>query len=162
MQLQINGQAYEVADEPDRVLLWVLRDELKLRGTRFSCGGGTCGSCMLLIDGQAKRACQMLISPLVGRQISTIEGLTHPSGAGPHPLQTAWDAAGMPPCVRCRPAVTMTAAGLLAKNPHPTPADVDRALSDHTCWCYRHGQLRSIILAAAAELNGDAPAQAAG
>jgi isoquinoline 1-oxidoreductase alpha subunit len=147
MDLLVNGQNYTVPDEPERPLLWVLRDELKLRGTRFSCQGGTCGSCTVQIDGVARRSCQTPVSALAGRAVTTIEAL-----AG-HPLQAAWDAAEMPPCGRCRPGVTVMAAALLARTPHPSAAEVDAALLDHQCWCYRASQLRGIILAAAATLT---------
>ena len=121
----VNGQEYETQSTHDTPLLWVLRDELGLTGTKFGCGEGRCGACTVLVEGEAVRSC---ITPLLaaeGRAITTIEGLAPPGEA--HPLQTAWMEQQVAQCGYCQPGMIMTAAALLAQYPYPTYADFDLA-----------------------------------
>ncbi|HEY4688917.1 MAG TPA: (2Fe-2S)-binding protein [Anaerolineae bacterium] len=147
--LAVNGQSYTVEAGPDTPLLWVLRDTLGLTGTKFSCGIGECGACTVHIDGEAVRSCITPVSTADGKSIVTIEGL---SPDGTHPLQQAWLAENVPQCGYCQPGQIMTAAVLLAKNAHPTDADIDAAMSDVLCRCGTYQRIRRAIHRAAGEV----------
>lgn len=147
--LQVNGQAYTVDAEAQMPLLWVLRDLLGLTGTKFSCGMGLCGSCTVLIDGEPIRSCVTLIENVAGKTITTIEGL---SPDGSHPLQKAWLDEHVTQCGYCQPGQIMNAAALLQKNPHPTDADIDHAMSDVLCRCGTYQRIRKAIHRAAEEV----------
>ena len=147
--LQINGQAFTVQAEAQMPLLWVLRDLVGLTGTKFSCGMGLCGSCTVLIDGEPTRSCVTLMESVVGKTIITIEGL---SPDGSHPLQKAWMEEHVTQCGYCQPGQIMNAAALLLKNPHPSDADIDTAMSDVLCRCGTYQRIRKAIHRVAEEV----------
>src|SRR5919109_1152862 len=130
--LTVNGKAASVNAEPDTPLLWVLREHLKLTGTKFGCGSGLCGACTVHIDGKAVRSCQTAISQVQDKKVTTIEGL---SADSTHPLQKAWIAEQVPQCGYCQSGQIMAAAALLAKTPRPTDDDIDTAMTGNICRC---------------------------
>jgi len=132
-RLTVNGVDHEVALRPDRHLLYVLREELGLTGTKYGCGEGECGACKVLLDGVAVRACQTPLGEAVGHSVTTIEGLAH--GEELHPVQRAFLEAGAFQCGFCTPGMIMAAAALLARNPHPTDAEVRAGLDGNLCRC---------------------------
>jgi aerobic-type carbon monoxide dehydrogenase small subunit (CoxS/CutS family) len=140
--LLVNGRRQEVRATPETPLLWVLRDELGLTGTKFGCGQSLCGACTVHLDGQAVRSCQTPVSEAAGHRITTIEGL---SAAGEHPLQKAWIAEEVPQCGYCQSGQLMAAAALLAKNPRPSDADVDDAMKGILCRCGTYNRIRRAI-----------------
>jgi aerobic-type carbon monoxide dehydrogenase small subunit (CoxS/CutS family) len=140
--LQINGQAYTVEAEAQMPLLWVLRDLLGLTGTKYGCGAGLCGSCTVLMDGEPIRSCITLVENTTGKAITTIEGLSPDIS---HPLQKAWLEEHVSQCGYCQPGQIMNAAALLKKNPHPSDADIDAALSDVLCRCGTYQRIRKAI-----------------
>jgi isoquinoline 1-oxidoreductase alpha subunit len=148
LTLKVNGEEYTVDVDPDTPLLWVLRDTLGLTGTKFSCGVGLCGACVVHLDGAPVRSCVTPASEVAGRSITTIEGL---SPDGSHPLQRAWIAEDVPQCGYCQPGQIMTAAALLAENPHPSNADIDAAMSGNLCRCGTYQRIRRAIHRAAEE-----------
>ena len=145
-KLTVNGQSKTVDVPADMPLLWVLRDVLNMKGTKFGCGIGACGACTVHVDGQARRACQTQISAVGNAKITTIEGL---STDGSHPLQKAWMALDVPQCGYCQPGQMMSAAVLLAKIPRPTDGDIDDAMSGNICRCGTYQRIRSAIHRAA-------------
>lgn len=145
-QLTINGTQKTVAVAADTPLLWVLRDQLHLVGTKFGCGIGQCGACTIHLDGEPTRACQIPIAKVGQRQITTIEGL-HPKHA--HPLQQAWQELDVPQCGYCQAGQIMTAAALLKKSPHPSDAEIDQALDGNLCRCGTYLRIRAGIHRAA-------------
>ena len=148
--LLVNGASVEVDADPDTPLLWVLRDHLNLTGTKFGCGVAQCGACTVHLDGEAARSCTWLVKDVVGRRITTIEGL---SDDGSHPVQRAWMEEQVVQCGYCQPGQIMSAAALLERTPHPTDADIDTAMAGHICRCGTYQRIRRAIHAAA----GDAP-----
>jgi isoquinoline 1-oxidoreductase alpha subunit len=144
--LTINGQQKSFNGDPQTPLLWYLRDELGMTGTKFGCGAGLCGACTVHRDGQAVRACQTAMGTLAGRQIVTIEGL---SADGSHPVQQAWMKANVPQCGYCQSGQIMQAAALLKTNPHPADQDIDNAMSGNICRCGTYQRIRAAIKAAA-------------
>src|SRR5450432_3111790 len=125
IQLNVNGRVQNVDVEPEMPLLWVLRDELKLAGTKYGCGIAQCGACTVHIDGQAVRSCVTPVSSLAGKSVTTIEGL---SADGTHPVQVAWTEADVPQCGYCQSGQIMAAAALLAKKAKPTDGDIDEVM----------------------------------
>jgi isoquinoline 1-oxidoreductase alpha subunit len=146
--LQVNGQTYPLEADGQMPLLWALRDLLNLTGTKFSCGEGLCGSCTVLMDGAAVRSCITPLSSAAGKSIVTIEGL---SADGTHPLQRAWQEERVSQCGYCQPGQIMNAAGLLSKNPNPTDADIDAAMTGNLCRCGTYDRIRKAIHRAAQE-----------
>jgi len=144
--LTINGQVQHLDVEPDTPLLWALRDTLKLTGTKFGCGQALCGACTVHVDGEATRSCVLPVSAVVGRKITTIEGL---DPKGEHPVQKAWIAHDVPQCGYCQSGQIMSAAALLARNPKPTDADIDSAMSGNICRCGTYNDIRAAIHTAA-------------
>ena len=142
--LDINGKSVSVTAADDTPLLWVLRDELGLTGTKYGCGIAQCGACTVHIDGQPARACQTPISAIAGMKVTTIEGL-----GGHHPVQQAWVKADVPQCGYCQSGQIMSAAALLAEKKHPTDADIDAALSGNICRCGTYQRIRAAIKDAA-------------
>ena len=128
--LFVNGEMHQVDVNPEVPLLWVLRDFLGLTGTKFGCGQGLCGSCTVHLDGEAVRSCITSVSAAANRIITTIEGL---SVDGDHPVQQAWLAEKVPQCGYCQPGQIMTAAALLSRNPLPSDAEIDAAMSGNLC-----------------------------
>jgi len=140
--LNVNGQEHTVDVDPETPLLWVLRDTLGLTGTKYSCGIGLCGACAVHLDGEVARSCTVSVSDAAGREVVTIEGL---SSDGSHPVQQAWIAEKVTQCGYCQPGQIMAAAALLAKNPRPTDADIDAAMSGHLCRCGTYQRVRRAI-----------------
>jgi aerobic-type carbon monoxide dehydrogenase small subunit (CoxS/CutS family) len=150
--LRINGKSYEV-DLPGRMpLLWVLRDELGLTGTKYGCGRGLCGTCTVLIDGQPVRSCLEPLSAAAGKEITTIEGL---SETGDHPVQQAWLEEEVSQCGYCQPGFIMATVGLLRDSPAPSDADIDEALSGVLCRCGTYQRIRKAIHRAAELVRAD-------
>jgi isoquinoline 1-oxidoreductase alpha subunit len=145
LELQVNGKAYRVEVEPSTPLLWVLRDELDLTGTKFGCGVGACGACTILMDGLATRACVVPVSAVAGKSVTTIEGL---SSDGSHPVQQAWLAESVPQCGYCQSGMMLAAVALLKRKPQPTDADIDTAMTN-ICRCGTYNRIRRAIHAAA-------------
>jgi isoquinoline 1-oxidoreductase alpha subunit len=146
--IYVNGTVREVDATPETPLLWVLRDALSLTGTKFGCGVGTCGSCTVLLDGEPVQSCQVPVSAVGKRRITTIEGL---SPDGSHPVQRAWVADEVPQCGYCQPAQIVAATALLARKPHPTDADIDDAMYGILCRCGTYERIRRAIHRAAKE-----------
>jgi isoquinoline 1-oxidoreductase alpha subunit len=142
--LDINGREVSVSAAADTPLLWVLRDELLLTGTKYGCGIAQCGACTVHLDGQARRSCQTPISALAGVKITTIEGL-----GGSHPLQAAWVKHDVPQCGYCQSGQIMSAAALLAQTPKPTDKDIDDAMNGNICRCGCYQRIRAAIKDAA-------------
>ncbi|HVA37867.1 MAG TPA: (2Fe-2S)-binding protein [Candidatus Dormibacteraeota bacterium] len=145
--LSINRQRHDVDVPGQMPLLWVLRDVVGLTGTKFGCGAGICGTCAVHLDGAAVRSCTLSVSQAVGREITTIEGLSRDGGQA---LQRAWIAEQVPQCGYCQPGQLMTAAALLAKNPKPSDAEIDQAMTN-LCRCGTYLRIRAAIHRAAAE-----------
>ncbi len=146
MLLNINGKDYQVSSAPDTPLLWVLRDELGLTGTKYGCGIGFCGTCTVLIDGSAQRSCLLPASGLGNSKIVTIEGL---SADGMHKVQNAWMEAGVTQCGYCQPGQILMAVSLLSRKPKPTDGDIDSAMSRNICRCGTYNKIREAIHIAA-------------
>ncbi|MEO0601396.1 MAG: (2Fe-2S)-binding protein [Myxococcota bacterium] len=144
----VNGRPYEVDVEPEMPLLWVLREVLKLRGTKFGCGIAQCGACTVHVDGQAMRSCVLPIAAVEGLEVGTIEGLGSPEE--PHPIQQAWLDLQVPQCGYCQPGMQMAAAALLAENPEPTDQDIDRSVTN-ICRCGCYERIRQAIHRSAKE-----------
>ena len=145
LQLEVNGKAYRVDVESDTPLLWVLRDNLHLTGTKFGCGVGACGACTVLIDGQATRSCVQPVGAAAGKAVTTIEGL---SSERSHPVQLAWLEASVPQCGYCQSGMILAAVALLRHKPQPTDADIDAAMTN-LCRCGTYNRIRQAIHAAA-------------
>ena len=146
LTLMINDEKRALEVSPDTPLLWVLRDDLGLTGTKYGCGIGACGACTVHLDGEAVRACQTPVSALAGKNITTIEGL---SGKGDHPVQKAWLEAQVSQCGYCQSGQIMSAAALLAKTRNPDDAQIDSAMSGNICRCASYQQIRAAIHIAA-------------
>jgi len=142
--LTINGRSQTVQADPDTPLLWVLRDELKMTGTKYGCGIAQCGACTVHLDGAAIRSCQTPIGVIGAAKITTIEGL-----GGSHPLQTAWVQHDVPQCGYCQSGQLMSAAALLATKPHPSDDDIDAAMTGNICRCGTYQRIRAAIKTAA-------------
>ena len=146
IRLMVNGRTHSVDVDPETPLLWILRDTLGLTGTKYSCGAGLCGACTVHLDGEPARSCQVTVAQVAGRRITTIEGLSPDRS---HPLQKAWLEEQVPQCGYCQSGHLMAAAALLAQNPRPSDADIDRALSANLCRCGTYPRIRRAIHAAA-------------
>lgn len=140
--LTINGTAHELDVEPETPLLWVLRDNLGLTGTKFGCGIAQCGVCTVHLDGRPVRACNTTIASAVGHEITTIEGLSPDAS---HPVQRAWIEHTVPQCGYCQSGQIMAAAALLARTPNPSDADIDTAMAGHLCRCGTYPRIRKAI-----------------
>ncbi|MBT9459198.1 MAG: (2Fe-2S)-binding protein [Burkholderiaceae bacterium] len=144
--LNINGQTRQADVDADTPLLWVLRDELQLCGTKYGCGKGLCGACTVHVDGQAQRSCQLPVAGLAGKRVTTIEGL-HPQGK--HPLQQAWIRLDVAQCGYCQCGQIMQAAALLKAKPRPTDTEIDEAMAGNLCRCGTQLRIRAAIKAVA-------------
>jgi isoquinoline 1-oxidoreductase subunit alpha len=144
----INGKAANVSAEPDTALLWVLREHLKLTGTKFGCGSGLCGACTVHIEGKAVRSCQIQLSDVQGKKVLTIEGLS-PNGS--HPLQNAWIAEQVPQCGYCQSGQIMQAAELLERTKQPTREQIVAHMDGHICRCGTYPRIIRAIQRAARE-----------
>lgn len=145
-RLSVNRRQYEVDADPATPLLWVLRDDLQLTGTKFGCGVAQCGACTVHVDGDAVRSCVMPLSAAAGKEITTIEGLSKDLS---HPLQQAWIAEDVPQCGYCQSGQIMCAAVLLAHNPNPTDKDIDDSMTGCVCRCGTYNRIRRAIKRAA-------------
>lgn len=158
ISFQVNGRPQIVDTDPDTPLLWVLRDNLNLTGTKFGCGIGQCGACTVHLDGNPTRSCSIAISDVAGKSVTTIEGL---SANRTSAIQQAWIAEQVPQCGYCQSGQIMAAAALLAKNARPSDAAIDRAMSGNICRCGTYLRIRRAIHRAAGQLNaGNAPGAA--
>jgi isoquinoline 1-oxidoreductase alpha subunit len=140
--LDVNGKQRTVDVDDDTPLLWLLRDNLGLTGTKFGCGVGICGACTVLEGAQGVRACQVIAKDVVGKRFTTIEGL---SKDGSHPCQRAWLDEDVAQCGYCQSGMIMEACALLAKKPHPTDSDIDAAIAEHVCRCGTYVRIRKAI-----------------
>jgi aerobic-type carbon monoxide dehydrogenase small subunit (CoxS/CutS family) len=147
LQLQVNGKRYTVKYPGDTPLLYVLRDELGLTGTKYGCGEGQCGACTVLLGGAPRRSCQIAVSAAAGRPITTIEGLEQNGKL--HPVQQAFLDAGAFQCAYCTSGMIMSSVGLLKTNPSPSPADVVQGLQGNMCRCGTHPRVVEAVLNAA-------------
>ena len=152
ISFEVNGQQKSVDVDPQTPLLWVLRDALNMTGTKYGCGIAACGACTVHIDGQPARSCSYPVSGVAGKKITTIEGL---SADRSHPVQKAWIEEEVPQCGYCQSGQIMTAVAFLKKNPKPTAADVDAAMSNNICRCGTQQRMRAAILKAAEAMNGN-------
>ena len=146
VNLTVNGTARMFDGDEDMPLLWYLRDDLRLTGTRFGCGAGLCGACTVHLDGTAVRACQTPLKTVNNKKVVTIEGL---SPNGTHPVQAAWEKHNVAQCGYCQTGQIMQAASLLTRTPNPTDADIDRAMQGNICRCGTYQRIRAAIKTAA-------------
>jgi isoquinoline 1-oxidoreductase alpha subunit len=146
LTLNINGKPEKVDVEPETPLLWVLRDNIGLTGTKYGCGIARCGACTIHVDGQAMKACQLQASAAAGKQITTIEGLSPDSS---HPVQKAWVEIGVPQCGYCQSGQIMAAAALLARRRNPTDTEIEDAMADNLCRCGTYLRIMQAIRRAA-------------
>jgi len=146
IRLTVNGKAHNVDVEPDTPLLWVIREQIGLTGTKYGCGIGRCGACVVHLDGKPVHACGVPVSEVSGARITTIEGLA--SGSKLHRVQRAWLENDVPQCGYCQSGMIMAAAALLARKPHPSDADIDAAITN-ICRCGTYQQVRAAIHMAA-------------
>ncbi len=144
--LNINGKQQQVEAAPETPMLWVLRDHLKMVGTKYGCGIAQCGACTVHLDGIAMRSCQLPVSKMEGKKITTIEGL---SENGTHPVQQAWITHDVPQCGYCQAGQIMSAAALLKDNPNPNDADIDVAMNGNICRCGTYTRIKAAIKTAA-------------
>ncbi len=158
INLKVNGQAKALDVPADMPLLWALRDELDLKGTKFGCGISQCGACTVHVNGVATRSCTTKAAAAQGSEITTIEGL---SADGTHALQRAWEELDVPQCGYCQAGQIMAAASLLAKNAKPTDADIDTAMARNLCRCATYHRIRQAIHRAAA-IKAESPAVGGG
>ena len=149
-RFSINGKTVDARAESDTPLLWVIRDEIGLTGTKFGCGAALCGACTVHVDGTPVRSCQTPLSAVEGKKVSTIESLSRNNS---HPLQKAWIAHDVPQCGYCQSGQLMSAAALLAKNKNPSDADIDAAMSGNICRCGTYPRVRAAIKDAAASMR---------
>lgn len=152
-ELSINGESVSIPAEvsPDTPLLWVLRDELGLTGTKFGCGMGLCGACTVHVEGQPVRTCVTPLSAVLGKAITTVEGVGHDRVG--HAVQQAWLALGVPQCGYCQAGQIMSAVALLRQSPHPSDDDIDGAMAGNLCRCGTYLRIRAAIHRAAEQLR---------
>jgi isoquinoline 1-oxidoreductase subunit alpha len=151
--LTVNGKTRQIDAPPDMPLLWAIREQIGLTGTKFGCGTGQCGACTVHVDGKAVRSCTVAVRDMVGKKITTIEGLSDKTD---HPVQKAWIEIDVPQCGYCQSGQIMSAAALLAEKPSPTDADIDRAMSGNICRCGTYVRIRAAIHRAAQISKGGA------
>ncbi|MEQ1884928.1 MAG: (2Fe-2S)-binding protein [Bryobacteraceae bacterium] len=155
-KLSVNGKAQTVDASPEMPLLWVLRDILNMKGTKFGCGAGLCGACTVHVDGTAVRSCQTPISRAADKKVTTIEGL---SADGSHPVQQAWLEIDVPQCGYCQAGQMMTASALLAKNPKPNDAEITTAMNGNLCRCGTYLRIRKAVHRASTILTSQSNAK---
>ena len=147
----VNGRAVNVTADPDKPLLWVLREDLELTGTKFGCGMALCGACTVHVDGSPVRSCVTPVTAVEGRRVTTIEGLAR--GGRLHPVQEAWIEQDVPQCGYCQSGQVMSAAALLAAQKSPTDDDIDAAMSGNICRCGTYQRIRAAIKQAATRMG---------
>ena len=150
LEFELNGKVRSVEADSSTPMLWVLRDDLGLMGTKFGCGVGECGACTIHVDDVPRRSCLLPVAAVQGRRIRTIEGL---ADDGPHPVQAAWVAEQVPQCGYCQSGLLMTAAALLNRKVSPTDRDIDQAFRGHLCRCGTYARVRSAIHRAARKVR---------
>lgn len=150
ISFNLNGTTVSVNAEPDTPLLWVIRDEVGLTGTKFGCGAALCGACTVHLNGSPIRSCQTPVSAVSGKKVATVESL---SSDNSHPLQKAWVKHQVPQCGYCQSGQLMSATALLAKNKNPSDSDIDNAMSGNLCRCGTYNRIRAAIKDAAAEMR---------
>jgi len=150
ISFNLNGTTVNVQAEPDTPLLWVIRDEVGLTGTKFGCGAALCGACTVHLNGSPIRSCQTPVSAVAGKSVATVESL---SADNSHPLQKAWVKHQVPQCGYCQSGQLMSATALLAKNKNPSDSDIDNAMSGNLCRCGTYNRIRAAIKDAAAEMR---------
>ena len=150
VNFNLNGKATTAQAEPDTPLLWVIRDEIGLTGTKFGCGAALCGACTVHLDGKPVRSCQTPLSAVEGKRVATIESL---SSNNTHPLQVAWIKHDVPQCGYCQSGQLMSAAALLSTNKNPSDKDIDEAMSGNICRCGTYGRIKAAIKTAAADMR---------
>ncbi len=150
ISFNLNGSTVNVSAEPDTPLLWVIRDEVGLTGTKFGCGAALCGACTVHLNGSPIRSCQTPVSAVAGKNVATVESL---SADNSHPLQKAWIKHQVPQCGYCQSGQLMSASALLAKNKNPSDADIDAAMRGNLSRCGTYTRIRAAIKAAAAEMR---------
>jgi isoquinoline 1-oxidoreductase alpha subunit len=148
VKLDINGHTFDIDAPADTPLLWILREEVGLTGTKFGCGRALCGACTVHVDGEARRSCVLAVGDVVGKKVTTIEGLAGPGGAL-HPVQEAWVHENVPQCGYCQSGQIMSATALLRKVRAPTDADIDAVMSANLCRCGTYPRIRAAIHRAA-------------
>jgi len=148
-KLNVNGREYNVEADPATPLLWVIRDNIGLTGTKFGCGMAQCGACTIHLEGNATRSCVLPVSAVVGKSITTIEGLSESSS---HPLQKAWIEEQVPQCGYCQSGQIMTAAAFLKTTPKPTESQVETAMQGNLCRCGTYSRIKRAILRASKEV----------
>lgn len=158
IQLTVNGKKQQFEGDPEMPLLWYLRDEINLKGTKFGCGMGLCGACTVHVNGQPTRACLTPVSAVASKSVKTIEGL---STDGTHPVQVAWQELDVPQCGYCQAGQIMSACALLAKKAKPTDADIDDAMNGNLCRCGTYLRIRQAVHKAA-ELSASTAAKPSG
>ena len=147
MKIKINGKISDINVPEETPLLWVIREELGLLGTKFGCGKALCGACTVHVDGKAKRSCVTAVADAVGKEVTTIEGLPSSESAGElHPLQRAWIEENVSQCGYCQTGQIMSAAALLKHKPHPTRREIDAVMSANLCRCGSYPRIRRAIL----------------
>jgi isoquinoline 1-oxidoreductase subunit alpha len=151
--LTVNGKTRQIDAPPDMPLLWAIREQIGLTGTKFGCGAAQCGACTVHVDGKAVRSCNVAVREMVGKKITTIEGLSDKTD---DPVQKAWIEIDVPQCGFCQSGQIMSAAALLAEKPSPTDADIDRAMSGNICRCGTYVRIRAAIHRAAQIKKGGA------
>ena len=149
IEFTLNGQPVVFRGDPNIPLLWAVRDDFKLKGSKFGCGAGLCGACTMHVDGKAVRTCVLPVANVAGKSVTTIEGLGNPNGM--HPLQQAWVDHNVPQCGYCQSGQIMSAAALLAQNPGATADDVDNAMSGNLCRCGCYPRIKVAVLSVAEE-----------
>lgn len=152
MELVVNQKHYRLVVDPERMLLWVLRDELELTGTKYGCGEGQCGACTVLIEGAAVRSCIMRVGAAAGKEITTIEGLEQNGKL--HPVQDAFIQADAMQCGYCTPGMILASIGLLKKKPQPSEAEIRRALEGNICRCGTYPRIIAAVQMAAGQNSG--------
>ncbi len=148
--LKVNGKTVDVVADDDTPLLWVLRDELNLAGTKFGCGIGQCGACTVHVDGEATRSCLLPAAAMEGKEITTIEGLATDDKL--HPVQEAWKEVDVPQCGYCQAGQIMTASAFLSKNPAPTNDDIRQAMNGNICRCAAYNRIEKAVAIASKNL----------
>jgi isoquinoline 1-oxidoreductase subunit alpha len=146
IKLKINGKNHSFDGDPEMPLLWALRDELDLKGTKFGCGMGLCGACTVLLDGEPVRSCVTKVAAAAKGSVTTIEGI---SSDGSHPVQQAWTELDVPQCGYCQAGQILSACALLKKKPQPSDADIDSAMNGNLCRCGTYPRIRAAIHQAA-------------
>lgn len=154
MELKVNGRRFQVSGDPSRPLLYALREDLDLTGTKYGCGEGECGACTVLLDGVAHRSCQTSVASAAGKEITTIEGLA--KGERLHPLQEAFIACDAMQCGYCTAGMILTSAALLHKNPRPSDAEIRQALEGNICRCGTYNRIAEAVRRASQSLTTEA------